>query len=895
MSNTPSGRLILPSTDELDSIPPEMKQLFIGETSEDLQDVSQALAAYEQHAEDATPLHTLAHITHKMKGAAATLGFDSFARIAIFFEETLKAAQRRRIPTGIVLVTALAQMFGLLQAALDAATHDQEPPAELVAEAEMLYQALLAQGEREGAQPPVEDATRYRAAASGALPGVETALTHVPRPTEGDTQLRVELPRLDELMNQLSALSFNRASLVQTRNDIVGLESEIDAALTRLSAISEQITDLHPLVYAATPTMPLAMPAPHDTHPLRFQKRLSPNSLTGVGEAGDGSGSNGGRRAPHETAELELEQYTELDHALRALSEVVADLRAHKSSLHTQLAQLEQVNDDQQRLTTDIQKHAMHMRLVPLETFIPSMRLSARVLAANRGKAVELLVEGEQTEIDRVIGEALAEPLTQLIRNAIVHGIESPEERIEQGKPPTGVIRLVARNEGDEITIIVSDDGEGVNPHKMIASAILAGVLDQDEAQSLSVEAALALMFQSGISGSETADVIGGSGIGLDEVETAIRKLKGTIQVESTQGKGTRFTIHAPISLSKVQALCVVAAGQSYTIPIAAVERMVLLTTAMLLDATPEAPLRLRLPRPRELQLLGGDTFDVFLRALMADAAQVGPDHQGDQGDEGVVAADGVILQSALEMNVAQRQDQADAYDEIPAYALAELLGMEYDPHEVTVALIVKRRHSQIAVLVDTMPENEVVVVRALPSRLRRPAIHGATVRPTGQMLLLLDLPELLERRLAQTTQAAPPLRPRLPPAFAQTNKPRILVVDDSTTIRHTLELMLQRDGFEVQQARDGIEAMNLLMTSLPRVMLLDIEMPNLGGLELLSLLRRRPEFADVRIVMLTSRASTPYRERAHALGADAYLVKPSTEDDLIATIHSLLAEAPRA
>jgi len=122
-----------------------------------------------------------------------------------------------------------------------------------------------------------------------------------------------------------------------------------------------------------------------------------------------------------------------------------------------------------------------------------------------------------------------------------------------------------------------------------------------------------------------------------------------------------------------------------------------------------------------------------------------------------------------------------------------------------------------------------------------------------------------------------------------------VLVVDDSITIRHALDETLQRNGFETQLASDGLEAMNLLKSDLPRVLLLDIEMPNLDGFELLTILRQRPEYAGVRIAMLTSRASATYRERAAGLGADAYLVKPCPEDQLIATLHTLLAEAPHA
>jgi chemosensory pili system protein ChpA (sensor histidine kinase/response regulator) len=229
-------------------------------------------------------------------------------------------------------------------------------------------------------------------------------------------------------------------------------------------------------------------------------------------------------------------------------------------------------------------------------------------------------------------------------------------------------------------------------------------------------------------------------------------------------------------------------------------------------------------------------------------------------------------------------------YDEIPAFALAPLLGLEYEPRDPQPALLMEVGRESVAFLVDGVFEEQEVAVQALPRALQRRAVRGASVTSDGQVLLLLDLPELAAGML-DGSDALPPPRPRAVPRFAETQAPRVLVVDDSVTIRQTLEHMLRRGGFEVRLARDGIEALDMMLVNPPRVVVLDIEMPRLDGFEVLSILRNSPQFNDVRVVMLTSRAAEKHREHALKLGARAYLIKPCPQETLLETVRALLAE----
>jgi chemosensory pili system protein ChpA (sensor histidine kinase/response regulator) len=208
------------------------------------------------------------------------------------------------------------------------------------------------------------------------------------------------------------------------------------------------------------------------------------------------------------------------------------------------------------------------------------------------------------------------------------------------------------------------------------------------------------------------------------------------------------------------------------------------------------------------------------------------------------------------------------------------------------MALVVEAGARRAALLVDDVLDEQEVIVQALPAHLRRRAVRGATVTPHGQMLLLLDVQEVVSGARPQYARGRPAASPVPAPSPEASLAPRVLVVDDSVTIRRSLGASLSRAGFEVLLARDGIEALDTMLLSPPRVVILDVEMPRLDGFELLSILRSSPQLAGVRVVMLTSRAANKHRQHAFNLGAQAYLIKPCPQETLIETVRGLLVES---
>ena len=434
--------------------------------------------------------------------------------------------------------------------------------------------------------------------------------------------------------------------------------------------------------------------------------------------------------------DLELERFTELDQALRQLTEVVADTAAAAKFIRSVLTRLDQIGDEQAAITHDIQRDVIQIRLVRLEDLMPRMQLEARRLATTLGKRVVFTVRGEMTEIDRNISEALAEPLIQLVRNALVHGIESRDERLEQGKPESGNVWIHAYYVGSEVVIEVGDDGRGVNPYRLAAAAVAMGLLSADSARDIPLSEALDMMFLPGITTFHEAQMVAGRGIGLDEVRTAIRRLKGTIAVRSDVGKGSVFRIRVPISLSIVRALSVQIAGQPFAVPFSSVLQM---TSVAQSDLVPLSQTDVNQSGPTEFE---GGTHRPRIRVRAA------------------VASTFDIDKSPAETTRDTGPDEID-YEDIPALRLADLLGFEASIPTNQLALIVEVGRRRAALLVDQVAADEEVVVQTLPPHLRRRSIRGATVTPDGVVQLLLDLPELLQGTF-DGHESIPPVRRRM-------------------------------------------------------------------------------------------------------------------------------------
>ncbi len=827
---------------DLNDISEEMQALFVFEAGEDLREMQQALTAFEQQPTDYPSLAAALRRAHKLKGAAATLGFEVLGQMTHLYEEQLRALQSQQVPADATSAQLVMRGLAELHQALATIAVGQKEDVENGARMTALTAELLARAPEapSAAITAPSSAVQSRAISTplqrdrdGSLttssPDWDTStLPTMMRLGAGEGLLRVDIRRMDELMSHVSALAINRAELAQVRRLAVDAQTEMEQALARLAGFSERLADLR-----LTTPMEAAEPEP-DAAPTHLMARLL--------RSGRRTGVSSARAPAAETTtsaplwdHLELERYSQYDELTRALAEAIGDLGACAATLRSVLRRMESLSQTQDGLTSAIQHAVTQVRLVPLSEQIPLLQRMVKVLAADLGKSVSFSVRGETTEIDRDVSEALAAALAQLVRNAVAHGIEPPDERQELGKPPEGHIWLHAYYTGNEANIQVGDDGRGINPDQIVAAALLAGVIDEETAAALSPEDALSLIFEQGVTTVMQATAVAGHGIGGAEVAQALARLRGTIHVRSTPGQGTIFGIRVPISLSMVRALHVRANGQGYAIPF----------TSVLQSTRVPAALR----------------------------------------QEG---ADGQTVDPGKPRHVTIALGEREV--EMPVFALSELLGLPVQPTPHETALVVELGRQLAAIVVDAVLADGELVVRSLPAHLRRRAVRGASVSPEGEVLLLLDLPELVGPALRLRRVAPQRIMPS--PRPTPVPRPHILVVDDSLTIRRAVEHMLTREGYEVQTARDGMEALHLMLTDLPSLVILDIEMPRLDGFELLTVLRAHPEFAGVRVIMLTSRGAEKHRRYALSLGAHAYLVKPAPDDELMSTVRDLLASS---
>ncbi len=840
-----------PSLDE--AIPPEMLRLFQAETQEDILAFQAALAHLETREDRAAAVLEMRHIAHKIKGAAATVNLQIIASLSHCLEDILDLLRSRRldyIPAALeALIHGIAELEGALRRHIAGEPESSEGLERLRAE----YEALLAVQEASQENDPGATQPDARTLAAAVRQQTAEAASGFPNDLNvtpidplleqpswvlgREHSLRVEVNKLDQLMSLVGELATNRASTDQVRRGINEALIEMRGTIQRLGQLIEQLDEQE--TARSKREHQAAQSTPGSVAPVSAQESPEANQqngwLTLVSSLLPGNPTQSESAAPDASTEqtdaLGLERFdSESAHLISAFREGVNDVATLSENIQNLLSRLNGLAQSQDALTSTIQRDITHLRLVPISQILPRLQLTARMVAQEQNKQINFQASGEATEIDREIIDAITGPLGQLVRNCVVHGIETPEERREQGKPEVGTIALRAYYSGNEASVEVSDDGRGINYHQLVAAALASGKITPEEADRLTPEQAANLMLLPDISTSPEVTTIAGRGVGMDMVRKVVESLKGTLHIHSRPGQGTTFHLRLPISLGILPALFVRVGQRRYAAPLMTVERI----------------LRQK-DLPQQQETIGFFTLNELFNETLTDALASG------QSETGAVSG-----------------GQA--------------------------ALIISLGHRQIGIFVDEVIGEREAVVKRLPPYLRRRGVRGVTPGPQGELLLLLDLPELVYHALGDSHAAQAPAASTAsesaPAPVESSAGSEVLVVDDSLFMRRTLEAQLTRAGYQVTAAKDGIEALQSILKRAPSLVLLDIEMPRLDGYELLRVLRSRAQFKGLPVAMLTSRAAERHREHALELGANAYLVKPCPQDMLLQTIAGLVNRA---
>jgi chemosensory pili system protein ChpA (sensor histidine kinase/response regulator) len=500
-----------------DDVPAELREVFRLEAEDHLRAIAAVLPEVERDPSNKGALQQVRRSAHTLKGSAGMAGFHAVTRLAHRMEDLLDRLyedEQSVTPDVIRLLFASADVLEALAAGEDC----QASLANVYAQYDALLPAVAA------AEPvrPVERASEAVA------------------PPRQEMFVRVPIARLDNLVKLVSELVVTRSALEQRLGELERQVGELRLSAERVRQVAHTLET-------------------------QYEARALGQRL--------------GLLAYRQTADgfddLELDRYTEFHLLSRALAETTTDIQTVSGELGHLVGALDGHLDRQAGITGEIEDKLMRLRMVPLSTLSARLQRTVRTVAQQCGKEVELVVEGEWTELDKTMLGEMEGPLLHLLRNAVDHGIEAPEVRAARGKPAIGTITLRAWHEGSHVLLQVSDDGSGLDVEAVRAVAVQRGLLDEKEANGLSEEGLAELVFLPGLSTASEVSEVSGRGVGLDVVMTQAHKLKGTVRVEPRPGEGASFTIRLPMTLALTRALLVRAQQETFAIPLDAVRLIV--------------------------------------------------------------------------------------------------------------------------------------------------------------------------------------------------------------------------------------------------------------------------------------------------------------------------------
>ncbi len=774
--------------DDDDGWDAETRALLLQTFTEEARDILDALDPQVEALWKASPegadLDALFRLAHTLKGSAAAVGLTDLSDAAHGLEDHFDALRLGQTPSPAPdLLGALAALHDLVDAAGDATA----------------------------SRAPLE---RMRAAMAGSTPPSAAQDAAAPSPPRPKLRPPVEsLPELAPLKLQKST-----AEGPPTKRDRdeeaerVSLERRAGADRRR----DERRRDDERLIRVNVERFDALLSAVGGIVFRRTLIERRSEELTGL--VRDLSRSHQGLRS----ALVDLRALRGIDRHVQRLSELEVEFADEVSNFDRAESGLREETEGLRKDAQFLQDGLTQIRLLSVRYLFAQLRRAVRDIARKEGKQVVLQTEGEETEIDRVVAEKLADPMIQIIRNAVAHGIESPETREAHGKPKAGTVTISATQEGNFVTIEVRDDGAGIDVDSVRAALVQKGLMSAEEAEEAPEDEITAAIFLPGLSTRRAADSVAGRGVGLDVVRDTIVKLGGEVAVASERNQGTRFQARMPLSTAVTNALLFKSAGEVYCIPVRHVAET-------------------RYVKPKELV-----------------------DHRGRKA---------IQLRGRLQ----------------PVIYLEEVLGQTARRQGKFLPTIVLRHLDfEFGVVVDKLVGPREIVLRKLGPLLEPLHLYtSATISGAGKVQMVLDVAVLHEWASAWRALAA--ARARALPRTAPRARSRILVCDDSRSIRQVVSRILAEEGFDVELAADGWDAWERMGSVRVDLLLTDLEMPRMDGYALVEKCRKDPMLENLPILVLSSRTGEENQRRAHDAGADGFLFKPVNRRVIVARINELL------
>ncbi len=857
-------------------VPAEVLEFFVPEAEEHLQIVTHCLLSLETNP-SSEQIHRLLRAMHTVKGSAAQVGLHRISHVAHRAEDLIGRLREGELrPSAEIIDICLdsvdtlkkflyhqwtdeavmqASVHGLFsriarlvppekdEAAASPAAVVSDVPAPAVSQpmetapASYLQEIHLSDDEP---APATVVASPAEAQAAAAVPAVPHAAAEIKKP-EGiekfaDEDLMRKEPAsmpqsksvriaLERLDRMMNAVG----ELVINRTRMLGRVAELERLADVLNfskaRMQDKVSEFQEK-HEFSRIHSAPTPRPSEDFPLR---------------SGYSSYSHSFDHSLAEFSELEMDRYDDFNILSRSLTEISADITEVLTQLDGFVRRVDGDIDEFTKLAHRLQDEITQARMVPIGNLYTRLSRTVRDAAKAVNKKVELTLAGAETELDNNIIQQISDPLIHLVRNAVAHGLERDEERYEQGKSDAGNVAVRAYHRGNHIYIEVEDDGRGIDYEKVRKTAVDHGMLSSESAAELGERDLLDLLFQPGFSTAPRKTELAGRGVGLDVVKSNLALLNGEIEVETQKGLGTRFTLKVPLTLIISQALFVRCGNSMFALPLSFVEEI-------------------RRLRINEIEEVGGK-----LLTKVRD-----------------VVTEIVRLDSVLGLEPIQP---------INGY------------FRMVIANVAGR---QVGIVVEDVVRKDEIVIKSLGEFLRNLKMFpGATIAPDGSLILLIDVNRLVageaieHRPLMTSANAARVFAPgaaavahgAIPQAaidFVPEEK-LVVLVDDSISVRKFVGRMLEKAGYRVKLAADGLEALEIVTQTRCDLVVTDLEMPRTNGYELLSHLRQDAQTRNIPVMVVTSRAGAKHRDRAMKEGAMAFLTKPVQEDQFITAVAKLI------
>ena len=506
--------------------------------------------------------------------------------------------------------------------------------------------------------------------------------------------------------------------------------------------------------------------------------------------------------------QLELEVYNELHSVHSLLSETIADNRDIERNIQQSLRDLSDQLHSQQRINRELSTTILDTRMESLETLIPRLERIVRETCRSTGKMAELIITGSDLAVDTDILKGLTDPLLHLLRNSVDHGIETSEQRIASNKIETGLIELNFKQEGRYVIMTLTDDGRGMDPEAIYQRARAQNIVSPD--QVLTDTEKLQLILLAGFSTRDEVSNISGRGVGMDVVQDAVSRLRGTLELESTLGKQSCFRIRLPLTLVAANTLMTKVAGNTVAIPVDSINRLDTLQAG-----------GISFEDKQTTALINDKTYQLRQLSQLLDWGNPKPDNHTD--------------------------------------------------HNV---ILVDHNQQPYALIVDTVLEPREVVVKSLAPWLSNvPGINGACLLSDGAVAPVLDIPRLFQFDTDANTHSEVEPAPQ--------SSSLVMIVDDSLSNRKALSIAAEQLGYRTITAIDGEEALHVMNEEMPSIILSDLEMPRMNGLDFAQAVRALNTGKLIPFIMITSRATKKHRQQAKLAGVNDYLVKPVDRETL--------------